>query len=275
MNVAVSVTNKDERGALSFSSPQPQADAGYTATLSDHDEVVSSTWTWERSTSRNGPWTSVAGASDRATTSVYTPTGDDVGYFLRVTAAYTDGHGPNKSRVLVSANSVKAAPAVNAPPSFDDRTPTRSIPENARARAAVGRPVTAIDTNNGDVLTYELSGSDLFTIDSNNGQIRVAADESLDHETAPSHSVTVKASDPSNAFDTVTVTITVDDVNESPEATDDTATTNEDEPLTFNVLDNDWDPENDESDGAREQGAAQRVGYGGSQLLRDHLHPQP
>ena len=246
LNVAVSVTNKDEGGALSLSSPQPQADAGYTATLSDHDEVVSSTWTWERSTSRNGPWTSVAGASHRATTSVYTPTEDDVGYFLRVTAAYTDGHGPNKSRVLVSANSVKAAPAVNAPPSFDDRTPTRSIPENARARAAVGRPVTAIDTNNGDVLTYELSGSDLFTIDSNNGQIRVAADESLDHETASSHSVTVKASDPSNAIDTVTVTITVNDVNESPEATDDTATTNEDEPLTFNVLDNDWDPENDE-----------------------------
>ena len=244
--VNIQLTNKDEAGTLTLSAERPYAGTPLTAALSDPDEVVSLTWTWERSTSRNGPWSAVTSAIARVTTSVYTPVAGDVGYYLRVTAAYTDGHGPHKSRVLVSANSVKAAPTVNVPPSFDDRAPTRSIPENARARATVGRPVTATDTNNGDVLTYELSGSDLFTIDSNSGQIRVAADESLDHEEAPSHSVTVKASDTSNAFDTVTVTITVDDVNEPPEATDDTETTNEDESLTFNVLGNDQDPENDD-----------------------------
>ena len=244
--VNIQLTNKDEAGTLTLSAERPYSGTPLTAALSDPDEVVSLTWTWERSTSRNGPWSAVTSAIARVTTSVYTPVAGDVGYYLRVTAAYTDGHGPHKSRVLVSANSVKAAPTVNVPPSFDDRAPTRSIPENARARATVGRPVTATDTNNGDVLTYELSGSDLFTIDSNSGQIRVAADESLDHEEAPSHSVTVKASDTSNAFDTVTVTITVDDVNEPPEATDDTETTNEDESLTFNVLGNDQDPENDD-----------------------------
>ena len=75
-DVAVSVTNKDEGVALplGLSSPQPQADADYTATLSDPDDVCSSTdWTWERSMSRSGPWTAVTGAvpavSRRASTS--------------------------------------------------------------------------------------------------------------------------------------------------------------------------------------------------------------
>ena len=147
----------------------------------------------------------------------------------------------------MSANTVKAAPVTNDPPSFDEPTPTRSIAENARARAAVGRPVTATDPNSGDVLTYELSGSDLFTIDSNGGQIRVAADESLDHETAPSHRVTVTASDSSTASDTVTVTITVDDVNEPPTAEGDSADTREDSEVTIRVLDNDSDPEDERS----------------------------
>ena len=246
-DVAVSVTNKDEGGALGFSSPQPQANADYTATLSDPDGVQSTTWTWERSRNRGGPWMAVSGAIDGPTTSAYTPVTDDVGYYLRVTAAYTDGHGPDKSHVLVSANAVKAAPVTNDPPSFDEPTPTRSIAENARARAAVGRPVTATDPNSGDVLTYELTGSDLFTIDSNSGQIRVAADESLDHETAPSHRVTVTASDSSTASDTVTVTITVDDVNEPPTAEGDSADTREDSEVTIDVVDNDSDPEDERS----------------------------
>ena len=208
-DVAVSVTNKEEDGALGLSSTQPQADADYTATLSDPDEVSSTDWAWERSTSRNGPWAAVSGATDGVTTSVYRPGAGDVGYFLRVSAAYIDGHGPDKSRSVVSANSVKAAPVANVAPSFEDRAPTRSVRENARARAAVGAAVTATDSDSGDVVTYELSGSDLFTINSNSGQISVVADGSLDHETVPSHSVTVKASDTSNASDTVTVTITV------------------------------------------------------------------
>ncbi len=248
LDVAVSVTNKDETGTLGFSSPQPQADADYTATLSDPDGVSSTTWTWERSTSRNGPWTALTGAIDRLTTSVYTPVAGDVGYYLRITAAYTDGHGPNKSRLLVSVNSVKAAPVANARPSFDEPTPTRSVPENAGARAAVGGPVTATDTDSGDVLAYELSGSDLFTIDRNSGQIRVVGDDSLNHETAPSHDVTITASDSSNASGTIQVTIEVTDVNEPPDAVADTAAVSEDGDVTIDVLGNDTDPEDDRNE---------------------------
>ena len=243
LDVAVSVTNRDETGALGFSSPQPQADADYTATLSDPDGVSSTTWTWERSRSRSGLWTALTGAIDRLTTSVHRPVAADVGYYLRATAAYSDGHGPNKSRLLVSVNPVQAAPVANATPSFDEPTPTRSVPENAGARAAVGGPVTATDTDSADVLAYELSGSDLFTVDSDSGQIRVVAGDSLDHETAPSHDVTIRASDSSNAFGTVTVTIDVTDVNEPPDAVGDTATVSEDGDVTIDVLANDSDPE--------------------------------
>ena len=254
----IGVTNREETGSLSLSSPQPQVDADYTATLRDPDQVSSTTWAWERSTSRNGPWAAVSGATDGVTTSVYTPIAGDVGYYLRVSAAYTDGHGPNKSLVQRSANPVRAAPVTNDPPSFDEPTPTRSIAENARARAAVGSPVGATDTDSGDVLTYELSGSDLFTIESNSGQIRVVGDNSLDHESAPSHSVTVKASDTSNAFDTVTVSVTVDDVNEPPNAVSDASTTREDTEVTIDVLANDSDPEDDVSDLMVSAGNARR-----------------
>ena len=249
LDVAVTVTNKDEGVALplGLSSPQPQAGADYTATLSDPDDVLSTDWTWERSMSRSGPWTAVSGAVDGVTTSVYRPVAGDVGYFLRVSAAYTDGHGPDKSRSLVSANSVRAAPVANVAPSFEDRAPTRSVAENAGERAAVGAAVRATDTDSGDVVAYELSGSALFTINSNSGQISVVADGSLDHETAPSHRVTVKASDTTNASDSVTVTIDVTDVNEPPDVEADTATAREDGDVTIDVLANDSDQEDDRS----------------------------
>ena len=247
LDVAVSVTNKEEGGALGLSSPQPQADADYTATLSDPDGVVSTGWTWERSASRSGPWTAVSGATSSVTTSVYRPGAGDVGYFLRVSAAYTDGHGPDKSRAVVSTDSVQAAPVTNVPPSFEDRAPTRSVGENALALAAVGMSVTATDTDSGDVVTYGLSGSALFTINSSSGQISVVADGSLDHETAPSHRVTVKASDTTNASDAVTVTIEVTDVNERPDADADTGTVREDGAVIIDVLANDSDPDDDRS----------------------------
>ena len=250
-DVEVTVTNKEEPGTLELSTTQPQADAGYTATLGDPDGVQSTTWTWERSTSGSDPWSAVSGAFDRTTTSVYTPDTDDVGYFLRVTAAYTDGHGPNKSRVRVSANTVKAAPVTNDPPSFDEPTPTRSIAENAGANARVGDPVTATDPDAGDVITYELSGSDLFTIDSNSGLIRVKTRESLDYDDPAkrTQTVTVKASDSSNASATVQVTIEVTDVNEPPDAVADAPRSfDEDTEITIEVLDNDSDPEQERSE---------------------------
>ena len=242
----IRVTNREETSSLSFSSPVAQAAADYTATLSDPDGPVSTTWTWERATSRTGPWTAVSGASDTTGSSVYRPVAGDVGYFLRVTASYTDGHGPNKSLAQRSANAAIATRVNNHSPSFDSSTTTREVPENAGRNARVGTAVTATDSDMGDVLTYRLSGSDLFAIDSSGGQIRIVPAAMLDHETGPSHTVTVTASDTSNASDDITVTISVTDVNEPPEAPDRSVRTSEDTEVTLNVVADASDPENDD-----------------------------
>ncbi len=250
-DVAVTVTNKEEPGMLALPATRPREEADYTATLSDPDGVQSTTWTWERSTSRSGPWTAVSGAVNSiATSSVYTPVTGDVGDYLRATATYTDGHGPNKSGSAVSNNPVRAKPVTNNPPTFTETSPTRSIAENAGANAPVGGRVTATDPDSGDTVRYEVEPvPDLFTIDGSNGQIRVKNRGALDHETAPSHTVTVKALDSSNAFDTVQVTIEVTDVNEPPDALADAPNSfDEDTEIRIDVLANDSDPEDDRSE---------------------------
>ena len=160
-DVAVTVTNKEEPGMLTLpKTQQPQADADYTATLSDPDGVQSTTWTWERSRNRSGPWTAVSGSADRTTTSVYTPVTGDVDYYLRATAEYTDALSPpGKSLVAVSTNSVRAKPVINNPPAFTETNPTRSVAENARANALVGGRVTATDPDPGNTVRYEFASA--------------------------------------------------------------------------------------------------------------------
>ena len=245
--VTVDVTNVGEPGRLVRSSPQPQVEAAFTVTLTDPDIVQSTTWTWERSTRSGGGWQLVSGATAKS----YTPVVGDIGYYLRATATYRDGYSPDTdiSISAVSENPVQARPPVNSAPEFPPGPTTRSVPEDAGANATVGTPVVADDAENASQLTYTLTGgSDLFTIDGSSGQIRVRTRETLDHETAPSHTVTVTATDPATAFDTVEVTIEVTDVNERPDASADDATTFEDTAVIIRVLDNDSDPEDDRSE---------------------------
>ena len=247
LDVAVSVTNKDEAGLLAFPITRSQEEATYTATLSDPDGVISTTWTWERSTSRTTGWSAVSGAVDGVTTSTYTPLAGDVGYYLRAAADYEDEHGANKRLQVVSSSTVRAKPAINNPPEFDSETTTRAVPEHARRNVAVGARVTAVDPDSGDSMRYELDpASNLFTINASSGQIRVKETGTLDHESGPSHRVTVRASDSSNESDTIEVTIMVTDVNEAPEAGDDQADVDEDDSVSIDVLANDSDPEFDD-----------------------------
>ena len=244
-DVVVTVTNKEEQGTLLLSSPQPQVEAAFTATLTDPDIVGATTWKWERSMSSGSGWQPI----DGATAASYTPVVGDIDYYLHATATYTDGYSANKSLSAVSANRVEAKPLVNTAPEFPPGPTTRSVPEDARANDIVGAPVVAADAEHAGQLTYTLTGgSDLFTIDGGSGQIRVAADESLDHETALSHSVVVTATDPALAFDTVQVTIDVTNVNEPPNAVRDSAFTDEDTAVIIRVLDNDNDPEGEQSE---------------------------
>ena len=212
-SLTVSVTNEDEPGMLSFSSPQPQVNTVLRATLSDPDGGVSSTtWMWERSlVGSPSDWTMITGASS----SSYTPKDDDENRYLRVTAAYRDPHGTGKSVELEIGDAVRAAPVGNRKPEFASSTGERTVDENTEANREIGAPVEADDPD-GDDLRYSLGGRDAtsFDIDSDSGQLLTKA--ALDHERKPTYQVSVTARDPSGLSDAQSVTITVEDVDEAP-----------------------------------------------------------
>ena len=213
ITVTIDVTNIDEDGEVTFSSNQPQVGTELTTTLTDPDSgVTGDTWTWE-SSSDQSDWTAISGE----TSASYTPVDGDVDNYLKVTASYTDGHGPDKSAQKESANPVQGAPVTNVAPEFAAQTATREVAENTPPNSNIGTPVTADDDDN-DTLTYSLDEDDStsFDIVPESGQLQTKA--ALDHEAKDSYTVTVTATDPSTESAYIEVTITVTDENEPPPA---------------------------------------------------------
>ena len=106
--VTVMVVNVDEDGTLTLSAMQPVVGTPLVATLTDLDNVVESSviWKWSREDAGSaGTYMVIA----EENTDTYTPSDDDAGAHLRVTAMYTDDHGSGKSEEFVSANMVDAA----------------------------------------------------------------------------------------------------------------------------------------------------------------------
>ena len=138
-----------------------------------------------------------------------------------VTVTVTDSEGLTAT-ITVDINVEDIDESVdNNPPVFSDggRT-TRLIPEDAEVGANIGRPVTAIDSDTGDTLTYTLGGTDAdsFDIDRTSGQLKTKVGVELDFDTKPSYTVTVTATDTEGLTDTITVDINVEDIDESTEA---------------------------------------------------------
>ena len=237
--VEVTVEDVDEPGKVTLDQPQPQVSRTLNASgPGDPDAgVKDATWQWSKSESADGPWTDIA----KATSKSRTPAASDVGMYLRATVTYTDKFGEGKTASGVSENAVESRTLANAAPKFDDDDKTRSVNENAKG-ANVGEPVAAKDADN-DVLLYVLedpvpdtdptlaSLKEMFSIDSRTGQIKTvkaidsnegAANDSADDE--DTHTVRVKATDPSGASGMVDVVITIKDVNDTPKFSDSTAT---------------------------------------------------
>ena len=105
----------------------------------------------------------------------------------------------------------------NDPPVFPGTSTTLNFDENTAAGQPVGAPVTADDD---DTLAYTLEGVDVssFTIERDSGQILTRSGVTYDFETKDTYTVTVKATDPHQVSDTITVTIRLDDVLEPPDA---------------------------------------------------------
>ncbi len=136
-------------------------------------------------------------------------------YYFRIRATNSEGTSD-------TSDLVDAVPG-NAAPTFGEGDPaSRSVEENSEQGTNVGDPVAATDPE-GNTLTYSLSGSDSFSIDSS-GQITVASGANLDYEARFSYSVTVSVHDGKNVQDgdddsidvTIGVTIEVGDVDEAP-----------------------------------------------------------
>ncbi|MGV2099755.1 VCBS domain-containing protein [Rhizobium sp. 21-4511-3d] len=112
---------------------------------------------------------------------------------------------------------------------------TLTVAENSAAGASVGT-LTGTDVNGGlDKLTYafvdanghasQTSADGKFVIDASTGAVTVAANASIDYETTPSLTETVRVTDVHNNFTDTSVSIAVTDVNEAPHITGELSST--------------------------------------------------
>ena len=141
--------------------------------------------------------------------------GETVGLTYEVpdTGAIRDADG-------LAANGVTWASTEPPPPTFTDGTSTsRAFNETigdagVSTASNIGMPVAATDT--GDTLTYSLEGTAAakFGIISTSGQIQTEVGEKYDHEARSSYAVTVKVVDGHGGSNSITVTITVVNVEE-------------------------------------------------------------
>ncbi len=244
--VTVTVTDVNEIEKLAIPTT-PRIGIAFTATLSEGDDVQSTTWAWSRSTTGTSGWTAI----DGETSSTYTPAGGDRDYYLRVTASYNDGHDDRTLHAISTNKTVPERTTNQAPvfpnPLFQGGVTGLSVNENVSGGALVGTVPQATDEE-GDDLTYSMAVSGFttnppFEIDSGTRRITVAGGATLNHETRETYSVTVTATDEFDATDDATFNITINDVNEAPTAVADRPSTNEGDAVTFDVLENDNDPD--------------------------------
>ena len=241
--LTIEVVNTEDPGTVTLSQRQPQVDFEISATLTDPDGGVTiAGWEWDRSDAStqcrdyDGDWTPI----DGATSAVYEPQPDDVGTCLRATATYTDNIAAAGVQTAVKVLEFpvrlrrSAAPSpgpepdggfVNAAPVFPDQdfltpgdqsdTTSREIPENTSSGQNIGSPVWAHDEDD-DPLIYRLSGADArhFSISRRDGQLKTRAP--LNYEARSTYTVTVTATDPFGASDSIEVTITVTDEDDPP-----------------------------------------------------------
>ena len=111
------------------------------------------------------------------------------------------------------SSSMSAFLTINAPPT--GATLTASIGENAANGTAIGN-ILGVDPD-GDTLTYTLldNAGGRFTL-STNGQLAVADGSLLDFETAASHAISVRITDPFGRYIDRALDVSVSNVNEAP-----------------------------------------------------------
>ena len=148
-----------------------------------------------------------------------------------VTITATDPSGATTSRTLTATITNPAPTAVADAATTAEDTPIPAI------------NVLGNDTDpDGDPLTVTAAIAP-------NGTVTINPDNTLNYVPNPNFNgtdiITYTISDGDGGFSTATVTVTVTSVNDAPVAVNDSATTNEDQPVTIGVLGNDSDVDGD------------------------------
>ena len=220
ISVGIKVTDVDENSAPVFrGSSTTRAIPENTPAGVNIGEAVSA-----KDTDGDDPLTYTLGGTDAASFDIDSTTGQlktkaaldyetKRSYSVVVTAS--DRALKDTIRVTISITDVDESHA----PAFAGNRTTRFVKENTPAGENVGSPVSATDEDD-DTLTYTLGGTDAssFSIVRTTGQLKTRA--ALDFETKNAYTVTVTVSDGSR-INSITVAITIIDVNEAPPTTDD------------------------------------------------------
>ena len=132
-----------------------------------------------------------------------------------VTVAVSDGSLTASITVTITVTDVPEVSTNNAPAFTEGSSTSRSVPENTTRGVNIGNPVVATDADSSTTLIYSLGGpsASSFDIEPLSGQLKTK--RTLDYETRASYTVTGTVSDGS-LTDSITVTIIVTDVPESP-----------------------------------------------------------
>ena len=246
-NYTVVVTARDPSNAsttqsftIAVANPAPTA-VNDTATTTEDTAVTIAVLT--NDTDADGDPLTVTGATalhgtvvrNADNTLTYTP---NANYNGLDTISYTisDGQGGTSSATVA----VTITP-VNDAPTPVGTLPARSTPDAATVSYATAGGFTDVD---GDILTYSATGLPAgLTIDTATGIISGTVDRAASQANGGTYTVVVTAREPSNASTTQSLMIAV--ANPAPTASNDTATTAEDTPVTIPVLVNDTDPDGD------------------------------
>lgn len=168
-------------------------------------------------------------------------------FSLTVEAANVEG--TDSTTVIINVTNV------NDPPQMDEGYYEFAIDENLPNSSLVGT-VSATDNDPGDVVVYNLVPGPVtaFSIDSDDGEIRIADTSQIDYESGTTmYTIYVLASD-GGLFDMAPVVITINEANDAPVAVADgpySATEDTNLEITLvadGVLDNDTDQDQDPVD---------------------------
>ena len=166
-----------------------------------------------------GDFTIAGGTLRFGTTPNYeAPADDDTDNEYLVTVVASDGSQRGELAVTVDVTNVNEAPA------FFDTSTIRSVDEGEQSGRDVGTPVEASDPDNGETLTYSLSGTDSGSFDFNASTSHILTKDPLVFGTKDTYSVTVEVRDSRDANgdadtatdDIIDVTINVQSVNAPP-----------------------------------------------------------